>query len=68
MFPTSKGGFLFYMWSEIVAYLKNDCPVHVWMSSGDGWAYLSHKTNRMRIDSTWTLTNVKYLVNKMTQQ
>ena len=52
-------------WIAIITYLKSpECVnVHKWYSVSEGWAYLSYKSVRMRIDRSWSLEQVKELVS-----
>lgn len=51
-------------WEKIIEFLKSpECAnVHKWYSSKDGWAYLTMRSGRHRIDESWSIENIRDLI------
>jgi hypothetical protein len=67
---TTAGQVKVDQWAQVIEYLKSDDSksVHKWYSRTEGWGYISYKSNRVRIDNTWTLFRVKALVSSLLQE
>lgn len=54
-------------WEEVIEMLKGVkySHFHLWYSSKDGWTWVSYKSKRKRIDSTYTLFAIKEVLNSV---
>jgi hypothetical protein len=50
---------------EMIQYSPEYVLFHLWYSKLDGWAYVSYKKNRVRIDSTQTLYQIKNILTSI---
>lgn len=52
-------------WLHKIKHIKQQHSIHVWYSSEDGWAWLSYKGRRVKINAGFSIKQIDETINEL---
>lgn len=52
-------------WLYKIDHIKQQHKIHLWYSSEEGWAWLSYKGRRVKIDAGYTIKEIDETINQL---